>query len=197
MRHHRARQPSGDAPIVQAEILRAVERPAANASGDRPAFVDGVDARVGRRRAILGVRPERRNPAVGRIDDEPRPAAPRHLEHVAKRHERLGPVRPVDGLRLTLLDDFGQLRDRDILDAPAFELLRPLERRVQLVLVRVGALQIGIAPRRARRRVAGCGGRLVRLRVDDCCPGAQAKENDDEVTRHGSTSRRGWPFQEV
>ena len=53
---------------------------------------------------------------------------------------------------LPLPHDVGQLRLLDLIDRLALELGRPLHRDAVLVLVRVRALQIGIAPGRARRR---------------------------------------------
>jgi hypothetical protein len=118
------------------------------------------------------------------VADEPCPTASGQLEHVAKRHERRRTIRALDRLGLTPADDVCQLRGRDVLHAPAVEFLRPLEGSVQLVLVRVGALQIGIAPRRARRRVLPRGRRFGRLRIGSGHRSAQPKEKNRELPRH-------------
>ena len=110
------------------------------------------------RRAGVGL--HRRNLAVRRIDHKPRPAAPAHFVDVAE----LGRIsdlafriaaeefRVLERVLLTLRRRVGDLPGRDVFEAPARELLRTLERRAVLVLVRVVALQIRIAPRRSGGR---------------------------------------------
>jgi hypothetical protein len=74
------------------------------------------------------------------------------------------------------------------LDLPP-ELARPLERRVHIVVVGPHALQVGIAPRRKRNRVA------TRLAGRDCdrakCRGQDRRHDRyGESTSHVLTSRR-------
>src|SRR5215472_15143203 len=118
-RNHRARESPRDAPFPEAEILGTIERPVAEARA-RP--------RCSRRaRASLGC--HRRNFSVGRIDHEPRPAAPGDFVDVAKFRgvadlpfgipaEELGAV---EGIGLTLHDGVLQLLRRDVFEPPAAE----------------------------------------------------------------------------
>ena len=112
----------------------------------------GLERRVVVLEALPGRRGPRRNPAVGRIDQEPRAASSRDVERVAKlvRSDRR---RTLEELLQPLRAQRGQLHVRDVLEAPPLELVRPFERGVRFVLVRVVALQVRIAPRRPGRGI--------------------------------------------
>ncbi len=61
-------------------------------------------------------------------------------------------LRPLERLLLALLHQVGELLRADVFHSSAREFSGPLERRAVLVLVRVVALQVGIAPGRSGLR---------------------------------------------
>src|SRR5207244_1060981 len=65
----------------------------------------------------------------------------------------------LEGRLLPPLDRVGQLLALNVFDATPLEFLGALERRALLVLVRVVALEIRVAPRGSWGRVLLCGGR--------------------------------------
>ena len=110
--------------------------------------------------ALRGLRRQRRNVSVRRIDDQPRLISLGEVEDLQPPF--VGPAdfavgQSGDRLFRRLLPDSRQFLGREIFEPAAGELFRPLERRRVLVRVGVNALQIRIAPRRARRCVRGCG----------------------------------------
>ena len=143
-------------------------------------------ARRGRRHSRLGGGHERRNPAVGRIDDEPRPAAAGHLIDVAE----LGGVadlsagvtaekrRAVERFLLTLGRQLGQLFFRQVGRPASLETCGTLERRAVFVLVRVVPLEIGITP--GRPRLSGPALRLGEELPSHC----QSRRSEDAQRSH-------------
>src|SRR6185436_21189997 len=129
-----------DAPVVEAAVFERI-RGAAGAPGGR---ASGVALRDGRR--LL------RHPPVRRIEDQPRAAVLRIVVFVPV-HGTRARVRAADrggaggGALLAFADDVGELGVVDFLERLAGKLLRLLHRNAVLVFVRVGTLQIGIAPR--------------------------------------------------
>ena len=181
-RQHRARHAARDAAIPQAEIFVAVERSVPEASGAR---------QRGNASASGGER--RRNLPVFRIDDEPRPAAPGDLVDVAElggvadetlrvAAEELGSGERV---LLALGDGCRHLLRCDAFDSAPLELLGLLERRAGLVLVRVVALQIRIAPRRFRRSPRCSGGAAGVLGTERRGHRDQRDERGEEWPDHG------------
>src|SRR6516162_1975870 len=67
-RHHRVRNAPRNAPIVQTEVLVSAERPVRNDVA--------AEAPRDTAHALLRLCRQRRHLAIGRIDDEPRPAVP-------------------------------------------------------------------------------------------------------------------------
>ena len=134
---HAADDAAGDAAVVEREVLEGVEGPVA----ERAAVARGA--------ARLGVRREGRVAAVGRIDDERRLAPGSGADVVAER------AHVVVGARAGLLVALGAIGKLLIGEVePVAELLRPDGRDAAHVVARPGALQVGVAPRRARRLVA-------------------------------------------
>ncbi len=134
--------------------------------------LNGPPAKLGTRRtrsSLLRLGRQRGNAAVGRIDDRPRLAPLRQIQILEP------PVvgtagtgrQTVDRLLLGGLADLRHLGGRDVLETAAFESGRTLERRRVLVGVRVGALQIGIAPRCARGFPRLAGGSSRHRKHDD------------------------------
>ena len=102
----------------------------------------------------------RGNRAVGRIHDEPWAAVDggEALEPVRRPRPGVGPADPGRHLAVLLLPRLVQPRQfgrAEVLKGSPGELGRPLERRVELVLVREGPLNVGITPGGARRRPRG------------------------------------------
>src|SRR5262249_39509103 len=158
------RKAARDATLPQAEVLGAVERPVAETAA-------GPRRTCGPR---LNFCRHRRNLPFRRIHHEPSAAALAHLLD----DPELGGVdevrfllpttqlRRLVGVVLALFDRVRQLTGRDVLESPAVEFARPLERRAVFVLVRVVALQVRIAPRRLPRhktRGSGLAARNSRL----------------------------------
>src|SRR6185503_18202546 len=130
---HRPREPACDAAIVQTEILWAVERAVPEA-----AAAAGLRGEPG-----LRLRRERRDPAVRRIDDEPRAAGLGDFVDVAELRRvadlafgiAAQKLRTVERVLLTLPDDVVQFFRRHLLQPAPLELSGTLERRAVLVLV--------------------------------------------------------------
>src|SRR5204863_10065382 len=120
VRHHRAWQPARDAALPQGEIVCGVERAAAETTaGSQPHVEDAVDARierwVDRPETSQGFGCHRWDLAVGRIDNQPRTAAFRHFERVAKL-KRADAGRTRQDLLLALDQDALQLLASDVLN---------------------------------------------------------------------------------
>src|SRR5207244_8462060 len=115
----------------------------------------GVERGIGRTETPHRVGRHRMDPAVRRIDAEPGAASLRDVERIAKlrRPDARGPR---EHLLAAFFEEPRELGALHVLHAPAHELLGPLERRALLVLVRIGALQVWITPRRARCDVTSC-----------------------------------------
>ena len=173
-RDHRSGEPARDAAIEQAEILRAVERSAAEAAAGRGRALTRSSATSygALRRCASGV-------SGGILPSGGSTTSHARLPFVTSRLSRnwqradTAARRSID-LQLPLLEDIGQLRARHVLDPPSLEFRRPLERRALLVLVREIALQVGIAPRcpghgpglvACRLGAAGFGGETRRFAV--------------------------------
>ena len=126
--------------------------------------------------AASGVK--RWNVSVGRIDDQPRSIPFGEVENLQPPL-----VRPADlsvcqsGNRLfrSLLTDTGDVFSAQIGELTTLEFLRPFERRGVLVRVGVDALEIGIAPLCAGRRVRRCGSCGCR---GLCCSRGKADRRD-------------------
>ena len=112
----------------------------------------GVLERIRRPDSLSSGGRDRRDFSVRRIDDQPRATAFRDLERVAKL-KRAYSGRAIDHLLVSFRKNIRQFRTRHILDSSSGKLPRTFERRALLVLVRVGPLQVGIAPWRSRRCV--------------------------------------------
>src|SRR5262249_56541392 len=110
-------------------------------------------------RALTSFVRQRRHAAIRWIDDEPRRAVPsiKGIENQMRRGSKAaGEFRPGDaGVELLVPSRVGgrQLLRRDVFDFLAVEFSRPLERDSGLVVVRVDALELRVAPRRLRRDV--------------------------------------------
>src|SRR5580765_6772224 len=154
-RHHRRRDAARDATIVEAEILVAVERSdRVDVAADAAAKASGRPAR-----ALAGFVCQRRNPAVWRIDDEPGRAVPAVEgveDQMCGRTQTARELGPGDsGVELLVAPLVGrrEFLGRDVLELLAVELRRALDRDSGLVVVRINALELRVAPRRLRRRI--------------------------------------------
>ena len=151
--HHGAGHAARDAAIVEVQVLPGLElRAVAHGRERRVALAHAVRLR--------GVS------AVGRIDDERRLVAPQAaVEPEAVVGPGLSGRRRAVAVRLGLRVEFGALLRRE--QRLPLEVVGPLERRRRPV--RPDSLQVGVAPRRARR--------LLR------CEGRDAKRRDDRRDR--------------
>src|SRR5688572_17776581 len=140
--HHRARQAPHDAPVVEAMVLPRIGRaPATPGLGTRSD-------------PLATSRRERRDLAVRGIDHEPRAATLVRFVLIVEGWRAaeipgkwIARERRVENhLDAALFDQLGELVALDVLYAPPVELFGTLERRSLFVLVRVIALQVGIAP---------------------------------------------------
>src|SRR5215510_259874 len=142
-RHHRTWQPSSYAPIIQTPVFVGVSGTAHAIAARRSTC----------RRALCGFGRQRRNLAVGRIDDEPGLTSLCHVQI------RLPPA--LRGMKRSLEVFYGaflgfafngdELFALDVFELPAFKDLGTFQRSSILAGIRETSLQIGIAPWRSRR----------------------------------------------
>jgi hypothetical protein len=151
-RHHRARHTTRDAAVVEAAVLPGVRGSAATR----------LPCQRARIRRLLAGSGQRRDTAIRRIDEEPGAAVLRVvvLVPVHRSGPRVGAADPRgtgERTLLTLAHDLRELGVVHIVGALAGELARPLHRNAVLILVGIGPLQIGVAPRRFRWHIGGRG----------------------------------------
>jgi hypothetical protein len=183
--HHRAGQPARDAAVVETAVGVRVGRSAsAGFSRCRP-----------RRLSRLPFGSDRRDTSVDRIDDEPRHAAFGVVMAVEPDPARAADLAGELLLAGAVLDGEAHLQKllaRDVFDAAPHELFGPLERCACFPQVGVVALNIGIAPgraRRGRRRWRRGGGRFPRRRLGE----GGTDPCDGNESRHDTGAAEDWP----
>src|SRR5262249_44863267 len=148
---HRARKTAGNAAIVKAEVLDAVEGPVREAAAGSTWACRGS-----RRRTLLRLSGQWRDFSIGGIDNHPRAIALRDFAAVAEFGIPTDAARWIAGEKrgalvgqaLPFLKDARQLRTPNVIDASALESGRTLHWCPLLVFVGEAALDVRVAPRR-------------------------------------------------